>query len=107
MRGKYDPEYYRKVKIETIQKLGVLYFNGSELMILKWSYLPLTAVLLMLSVGVGFAMQNKTSHRLAALQALQTAHLKLEKIGSSTPEHLKTQALIHEAIQRLSVSEKG
>jgi hypothetical protein len=76
-------------------------------MFLKRSYLPLTTVMLMLSVGVGFAMQNKTSHRLDALKALQTAHLKLEKIDSSTPEQLKAQALIHEAIQRLSACENG
>ncbi|WP_373531560.1 hypothetical protein [Vampirovibrio sp.] len=80
-------------------------------MISKRSYLPFTAVLLMLSVGVGVTMQHKirsnTSHRLAALQALQTAHLKLGQAGQAQPEHLKTQALIGEAIERLSASEKG
>ena len=73
-------------------------------MTLKRVYRLLTVGLLLLSVGAGFAMREKKSHKLAALQSLQTASLQLGKMERRTPERLKTQALIDEAIHNLSVS---
>lgn len=74
-------------------------------MISKRVYLLLTAVLLLISVGASFAGQSRKSHRLAALQALQTASLQLSKLESKTAEQAKAEALIDNAIKTLRSDE--
>lgn len=74
-------------------------------MISKRVYLSLAAGLLMLGVGAGFAMRDKQSHQLAALQSLRTASLQLGKAGRLTPGQIKTQALIDQAIFNLTAAE--
>ena len=72
-------------------------------MISKRVYLFLTGGLLLLSVGTGFAMQDRHSYTWAALQALETANLQLSKASSpNSPVH-QTRALelIREAISEM------
>jgi uncharacterized protein (UPF0333 family) len=70
-------------------------------MISKRVYLLLTALLLLISIGASFAGQSQKSHRLAALQALQTASLQLSKLESKTAEQARAEALIDSAIKTL------
>jgi hypothetical protein len=70
-------------------------------MISKQVYLLLTAGLLLLSVGTGFAMQEHKSHKLAAIQSLQTASLQLNQISSQSPHQTKAAAMVDEAIRLL------
>lgn len=74
-------------------------------MISKRVYLLLTAVLLLISIGASFAGQSQKSHRLAALQALQTASLQLSRLESKTAKQAEAEALIDNAIKTLSSDE--
>jgi surface antigen len=55
-------------------------------MISKRVYLFLTGGLLLLSVGTGFAMQDRHSYSRAALRALETANLQLGKADTTHPK---------------------
>ena len=72
-------------------------------MISKRRYLLLTAALLLLSIGTGFAMQQR-QHRpvQAALQALQTANFQLGRDSTLADGHRqKAIVLIRQAMQEL------
>lgn len=75
-------------------------------MISKRVYLLLTAGLILLSIGTGFATQERKSHQQSALQSLQAANLRLDKMKHKTSAQLRSQALVREAIQVLE-SESG
>lgn len=75
-------------------------------MISKRVYLLLTAGLILLSIGTGFATQERKSHQQSALQSLQAASLQLDRVKHKNPAQLRTQTLVHEAIQALE-SESG
>lgn len=71
-------------------------------MISKRVYLFLTGGLLLLSIGTGFAMQDKHTHSLAAIQALETASLQLHKAGHhQSPHQAKAMELIRQAIAEM------
>lgn len=76
-------------------------------MISKRVYLLLTAVLLLISIGASFAGQSQKSRRLAALQALQTASMQLNRLESKTAKQAEAEALIDHAIKTLSSDELG
>jgi hypothetical protein len=77
--------------------------NGGRVsMTSKRVYLFLTGGLLLLSIGTGFAMQDRHSSRWAAVQALETASLQLHRLGhSSSPHQAKAMELIHQAIAEM------
>jgi len=72
-------------------------------MISKRRYLLLTAALLLLSVGTGFAMQQRHQRPVqAALQALQTANFQLGRDSNLADGHRQRAiALVRQAMQEL------
>jgi hypothetical protein len=76
--------------------------GGRTTMMSKRVYLFLTGGLLLLSIGTGFAMQDKHTRSLAAIQALETASMQLHKDGShQSPHHAKALELIRQAISEM------
>ncbi len=67
----------------------------------KRVYLFLTAALLLISFGTGFAWQDNKYEARAALNSLQTAKLQLAK-STPSPEREQAELLVDQAIQRLS-----
>lgn len=62
----------------------------------------LTAALLLLSIGTGFAMQQRQLPERAALQALQTANFQLGRDTQLTDTHRqKAMALVRQAMQEM------
>jgi hypothetical protein len=62
----------------------------------------LTGGLLLMSIGAGFAMQDRHSYSWATVQALETASMQLHKADPhQSPHKAKALALIHQAIAEM------
>ena len=68
----------------------------------KKVYLLVTAALLLLSIGTGFAMQQRQQPGRAAMQALETASFQLGRDTQMASVHRdKAMALVQQAIHEM------
>ena len=76
-------------------------------MMSKRLYLLLTGALLLLSIGTGFAMQQRQLPGHAAMQALETASFQLGRDTQLSVTHRqKALELVHQAMREMKTAQE-